>query len=541
MIDRREFLKRGAAAGAGLSLGAAGCGPEDTTGFPITGAGRFNVSAFELDEVTLRDLAAAMESGERSPRSITELYLGRIEELDGRGPMLRSVIETNPDALDVAEQLDAERAAGRVRGPLHGVPVLLKDNVDTHDRMTTTAGSLALAGSIPPADAFIAARLREAGAVLLGKANMSEWANFRGNPSVSGWSGRGGQCRNPYALDRTPCGSSSGSGAAVAANLAPLAVGTETDGSIVCPSPICGIVGIKPTVGLASRSGIIPISHSQDTAGPMARTVWDAAVLLGALTGIDPRDPATQRSEGNTHTDYTPFLDAGGLGGARVGMARGYGGFRAPVTALLEEAAGAMREAGAVLVDADLPQMEGDEELTVLKYEFKADIEKYLATLGPDARMRTLADLIEFNQANAERELQVFGQELFEQSLATGPLTDRAYLDALAAIQRRAREQGIDAVMDEDRLDAIAVPTMAPGWIIDHVLGDHFDSGSSSSPAAVAGYPTITVPMGFLSGLPVGISFVGRAWSEPVLLRIAYAYEQATRHRRAPTFQATVG
>jgi amidase len=538
MIDRREFLKRGGAAGAGLSLAAAGCGPEDTTGFPITGAGRFSVSAFELDEATVQELTAAMESGERTSRSITELYLERIEQLDRRGPMLRSVIESNPDAPDIAEELDAERAAGRVRGPLHGIPVLLKDNIDTHDRNTTTAGSLALEGSIPAADAFIAARLREAGAVLIGKANMSEWANFRGNPSVSGWSARGGQCRNPYALDRTPCGSSSGSGAAVASNLAPIAVGTETDGSIVCPSSICGIVGVKPTVGLASRSGIIPISHSQDTAGPMARSVWDAAALLGALTGVDPNDPATLAAEGNTHRDYTQFLDAAGLNGARIGLARESGGFRPPVLALLDQAAAAFRDGGATVVDAGLPEVDGDAELLVLAHEFKADIEKYLRALGPDARVRTLADLIAFNTSNADRELAIFGQELFVQSQGTGGLTDRAYLDALASIQRTTRA-GIDNLMAQNNLDAIAVPTMGPGWVIDPVLGDHSDTGSSSSPGAVAGYPTVTVPMGFLSGLPVGISFVGRAWSEPVLLRIAYAYEQATKHRRPPTFQAT--
>ncbi len=548
MIDRRRFIGTSIAGGAAAALGTAACAPDgaDSGAAPDSGAGPAGTQpgAFELDEATVADLQAAMESGDRTARSITEPYLERIAALDGQGPELRSVIETNPDALDIADQLDRERQASGPRGPLHGIPVALKDNLDTHDRMTTTAGSLALEGSIPAQDSFVAERLREAGAIILAKLNMSEWAYFRGERATSGWSARGGQCRNPYALDRNPCGSSSGSGTAASANLSALTVGTETGGSIMCPSSTNGIVGIKPTVGLWSRSGIIPISHSQDTAGPMCRTVRDAAALLGPVTGVDPRDPATAASEGNAHTDYTQFLDAGGLQGARVGVARSFPGFSPDVMAVFDEAVAAMRDAGAVVVDpANLPNAAWNDAqpLLVLEYEFKANLNAYLAGLGPDAPVKTLAEVIEFNERNADVEMPHFGQERLIASEARGPLTDQDYLDAVRAIQRGNREDGIDALMDEHNLDAIVAPTRGPGWKTDHILGDSLGGGSSAGPAAIAGYPDITVPMGFVSGLPVGVSFFGRRWSEPVLLRIAYAYEQATNHRAPPTFAETLG
>ncbi|MDE2784613.1 MAG: amidase [Gemmatimonadota bacterium] len=546
MIDRRRFIGTSIAGGAAAALGTTACAPDAPQGAGVEGGASAagGVPPFELDEATVADLQAAMASGERTARSITQLYLDRIEALDGQGPELRSVIETNPEALDIADQLDAERQASGPRGPLHGIPVALKDNIDTHDRMTTTAGSLALEGSIPPQDSFIAQRLREAGAIILAKLNMSEWAYFRGERATSGWSARGGQCRNPYALDRNPCGSSSGSGTAGSANLSALTIGTETGGSIMCPSSINGIVGIKPTVGLWSRSGVIPISHSQDTAGPMCRTVRDAAVLLGPVTGVDPRDPATAASAGNSHADYSPFLDAGGLQGARIGVARSFGGFTPEETALFEDAVQAMREAGAEIVDpANLPDAAWNDEqpLLVLEYEFKANLNAYLASLGPDAPVKTLAEVIAFNERNADVEMPHFGQQRLIASEARGPLTDQVYLDAVRTIQRGNREDGIDALMDEHNLDAITAPTMGVAWKTDHIIGDRLTGGSSSGPAAIAGYPDISVPMGFVSGLPVGVSFFGRRWSEPTLIRIAYAFEQATNHRRPPTFAETLG
>ncbi len=545
-IDRRGFVGASIAGGAAAVVGAAACAPDAPQGAGGEGGGRAaeGIPPFELDEATVADLQAAMASGERTARSIAQLYLDRIAALDGQGPELRSVIETNPDALDIADQLDRERAESGPRGPLHGIPVALKDNIDTHDRMTTTAGSLALEGSIPPQDSFIAQRLREAGAIILAKLNMSEWAYFRGERATSGWSARGGQCRNPYALDRNPCGSSSGSGAAAAANLSALTIGTETGGSIMCPSSINGVVGIKPTVGLWSRSGVVPISHSQDTAGPMCRTVRDAAVLLGPLTGVDPRDPATAASEGRSHADYTAFLDEAGLQGARIGVARSFGGFSPEELALFDDAVAAMREAGATLVDpANLPPAAWNDEqpLLVLEYEFKANLNAYLASLGPDAPVRTLAEVIDFNERNADVEMPHFGQQRLTASQARGPLTDQAYLDAVRAIQRGNREDGIDALMDAHDLDAIVAPTRSVAWKTDHIVGDRLDGGSSAGPAAIAGYPDISVPMGRVSGLPVGVSFFGRAWSEPALVRIAYAFEQATRHRAPPTFAATLG
>ncbi|MFQ5678579.1 MAG: amidase [Gemmatimonadota bacterium] len=542
-LSRREFLGYSAAGGALLLAGPAACTPRDLSEGGSRSAGRGGaavpVPSFELDELTLDDLREGMESGRWTARALAELYVGRIEELNLQGPELRAVIETNPDALQIADRLDEERREGRTRGLLHGIPILLKDNIATADRNTTTAGSLALEGSIPPADSFVARRLREAGAVPLGKANLSEWANFRSTRSSSGWSARGGQCRNPYVLDRSPCGSSSGSGVAAAANLAAAAIGTETDGSIVCPSSACGIVGLKPTVGLVSRARIIPISHTQDTAGPMTRSVRDAALVLGALVGVDPEDPATAASQGHAESDYTRFLDADGLRGARIGVARGTFGFHDGVDRLMEEALDAMKEAGAVLVDpADISTRRelGEPEFEVLLYEFKADLNAYLAGLGPDAPARTLEELIAFNEAHREVEMPWFGQEIFERAQAKGPLTEEAYLEALDRARTLSRDQGIDAVMDEHRLDALVAPTGGPAWAIDLVNGDHF-GGGSSTPAAVAGYPDITVPAGFVHGLPVGISFFGRAWSEPTLLRLAYAFEQATGNRRAPGFR----
>jgi amidase len=526
-LERREFLRASAATGALALLGS--------TAQPGAAA------ALDLEEATLGDLQERMRTGALTSRALTQAYLDRIQALDRQGPALRSVIETNPDALQIADALDRERRDKGARGPLHGIPVLVKDNVGTADRMTTTAGSLALLGSIPAQDSFVAQRLREAGAVLLGKANMSEWANIRSEHSSSGWSARGGQCRNPYVLDRNPCGSSSGSGAAVSANLCAVAVGTETDGSIVCPANANGIVGIKPTLGLVSRAGIIPIAHSQDTAGPMARTVRDAAILLGALAGVDPRDAATDEGRGRAMADYAAGLDRTALRGARIGIHRKAFGFHRDVDRLLEEALGAMKGEGAVLVDpADIPHVgEYDEsELLVLLYELKADLNAYLAALGPKAPVKTLAEVIAFNEAHRKEEMPYFGQELFLKAQAKGPLTDKAYTDALEKNRRLARAEGIDALMDQHKLDAIVAPTGGPAWATDCVTGDHF-SGGSSTPAAVAGYPSITVPAGFVFGLPVGLSFMGRAWSEGLLVRLAYAFEQATRARRAPRFLPT--
>jgi amidase len=493
-----------------------------------------------LDEFTLHELGEGLRSGRWSTRSLTELYLERIESLNMRGPELRAVIETNPDALEIADRLDVARREGDEVGPLHGIPILLKDNIGTHDRMTTTAGSYALEGSIPAADSAVAARLRAAGAVLLGKANLSEWANFRSTRSSSGWSARGGQCRNPYFLDRNPCGSSSGSAAAVSANLAAAAIGTETDGSVVCPSHACGIVGIKPTVGLISRTGIIPLSHTQDTAGPMARTVRDAALILGSLTGVDPSDPATSASADRALGSYTGFLDPAGLRGARIGVARAYAGFHDRVDGLFEDALDVMRTEGAEIIDPANPgsiRDMGAPEWEVLLYEFKADLNLYLSRLGPGAPVRSLQEVIEFNEREAARQMPWFGQEILLLAQEKGPLTEKTYLEALASARTLAGEQGIDEIMARYRLDALVAPTGGPAWVTDLVNGDHF-AGSSSEPAAIAGYPNVTVPGGFVHGLPVGLSFFGRAWSEPVLLRIAYAFEQATLHRRAPAFLA---
>jgi len=498
------------------------------------------VETFELDESTISDLQNGMKSGKFASRTLVEKYLARIAALDGQGPTLNSVIELNPEALSIADSLDAERASKGPRGPLHGIPVLIKDNIGTADHMMTTAGSLALLGFAPPKDSGVARRLREAGAVILGKTNLSEWANFRSSHSSSGWSGRGGQTRNPYALDRNPCGSSSGSGAAVSANLCAAAVGSETDGSIVCPSSANGVVGIKPTVGLVSRAGIIPIAHSQDTAGPMCRTVADAAAVLSALSAADSDDRATKSRPEKLPSDYTQFLDRAGLRGARLGIVRKEHDFDESVASVFGAALDAMKHEGAVLVDpveiASLGKFD-DSELDVLLYEFKTDLNAYLAA-APNTPVRSLKEIIDFNEKYGDRELQYFGQDLFVKAQKKGPLTDKAYLDALAKNHLLTRTQGIDAVMDKHRLDALVAMTAGPSWLIDLVDGDH-DTGGSSSLAAVAGYPNINVPAGFVFGLPVGISFFGRAWSEPKLIKIAYAFEQATKHRKPPQFLTT--
>jgi amidase len=532
--------------------------PLGTPGLPETHVTRgaqasagTEAAAFDLDEATVADLQRRMEAGRDTSRSLVEKYLRRIDAIDRNGPMLHSVIEVNPDALAIADRLDAERNAGRRRGPLHGVPVLIKDNIATADGMMTTAGSLALAGVSPPKDAFIAGRLREAGAVILGKTNLSEWANFRSTHSTSGWSGRGGLARNPYALDRNASGSSSGSGAAIAANLAAVAIGTETDGSIVSPSNANGLVGIKPTLGLVSRTGIVPIAQSQDTAGPMARTVADAATVLGELAGVDPDDAATSlgATKGgldSTHVDYTRFLDANGLRGTRLGVVRNRLFGSSPAADRLTETAIAdMRNAGAVIVDpANIPTLGqfDDTEFDVLLYEFKAGLAKYLTWLGAASPVHSLKDIIAFNEAHAPEEMPYFGQEIMLMAEKKGPLTEPKYRAALAKNHRLSRSLGIDTVMTKYRLDALVAPTGGPAWLTDLVNGD---GGTASAPGpstvtAVAGYPHITVPAGFFRGLPVGVSFFGRAWSEPTLIKIAYAYEQATRHRRPPTLRASV-
>ena len=484
---------------------------------------------------TVEEMTLASMRGSMSARQFTEIYLQRIRDIDQAGPRINSIIEVNPDALDIADRLDKETVK---RGPLHGVPVVIKDNIDTADRMKTTAGSLALEENIAQRDAFIVKRLREAGAVIIAKTNLSEWANFRSTKSTSGWSGRGGQTRNPYALDRNCCGSSSGTGAAIAANLAAVGVGTETDGSIVCPSSACGLVGIKPTLGLVSRSGIIPIAHSQDTAGPMARTVTDAAILLGILAGVDERDPITLTSKGKAEADYTKFLDRDGLRGARIGVARKFFGINQSTDAVMRHAIDVLRQLGATIVDpADMTTggQYDDSEMEVLLYEFKADLNKYLAALQPQVKTRTLADLIKFNEENHEREMPYFGQELFERAQKKGPLTSPAYKKALAKNHRLTRAEGIDAALAKHKVDALIAPTGGPVWPTDLINGDHYTGGYSSA-SAVAGYPHVTVPAGEVLGLPVGLSFFAGAWSEGKLIRYAYAFEQATKARRVPRF-----
>jgi amidase len=540
--DRRLFLKTALSGGAAATLmplyPALGAAREIATEAPVP-----EVKSFELDETTIADLQDGMKSGKFTAHSLVEKYLARIDEIDKHGPSINAIIEVNPDALSIADTLDRERKAKGPRGPMHGIPVLIKDNIDTADKMMTTAGSLALVGSKPLQDSYVAQKLRRAGAVILGKTNLSEWANIRSNHSTSGWSGRGGLTKNPHALDRNPCGSSSGTGAGISANLCAVGIGTETDGSIVCPSSSNGLAGIKPTVGLVSRNGIIPISHTQDGAGPMCRTVRDAAILLGALTGVDPGDSATAASAGKFYTDYTQFCDPNGLKGARIGVARKYFGFSDAVDALMQQALDAMKKQGATLIDpADIATLGkfDESELLVFMYELKADLNAYLARLGPNAPVRTLKDIIDFNDRNRQKEMPYFGQDLFLKAEAKGPLTEKAYLDAIDKNHQLARTDGIDATMDKFHLDAIVAPTGGPAWLTDLIAGDHFAGGSSNA-AAVAGYPNINVTAGSVSGLPVGISFFGRAWSEPTLIRLAFAFEQATKARQAPRFLSTVG
>jgi amidase len=539
-ISRRSFLKASGTAGAAGALAGAGTVANAAGAMAATD---HDVPSFPFEEATIAELQAAMASGRLSSRRLTQAYLRRIRQIDLSGIQLNSVIEVNPDALDIARELDAERRQGKVRGPLHGIPILVKDNFATRDRMATTAGSLALLGAEVPRDAFVIRRLRRAGAVILGKANLSEWANFRSTQSSSGWSGRAGQCLSPYVLDHNPCGSSSGSGTATAANLAAVSLGTETDGSIVCPSSHNALVGIKPTLGLTSRSGVVPLAHSQDVTGPMARTVTDAATVLGAMTGVDPRDPATADSKGHSHRDYRRFLDPDGLRGARIGVWReGVFGASPEADVIGEAAIADLRRLGATVVDpADIPGVNdiGGPEFTVLLCEFKDDIAAYLSELR-NTDMRTLADLIAFNEANAERELRWFGQEIFLQAEATGGTADPAYAEALATSKRLAQND-IDQTLERFDLDAIFSLTASPPWTTDLVNGDHFLLGSST-PAAVAGYPNITVPAGFSFGeLPVGVNFIGRRWAEPTLLKLAYGYEQGTHHRHAPRFLPTLG
>jgi amidase len=505
-------------------------------------------ASFDLEEATIATLQQRMQAGQETSRSLVDKYLARIEAVDRSGPTLHSVIEINPDARTIADQLDAERKAGRVRGPMHGIPILLKDNIATADRMMTTAGSLALAGVKPPKDAFIVTRLRESGAVILGKTNLSEWANFRSTHSTSGWSGRGGQTKNPYALDRNPSGSSSGTGAAIAASLAAVGVGTETDGSIVSPSNNNGLVGIKPTLGVVSRTGIVPIAHSQDTAGPMTRTVADAAALLAAMAGADPDDPLTTAAPPLDRprpapTDYARFLDPNGLKGARIGVVRNkYFGSSPGTDALAEAAIAVMKQQGAIIVDpANIPTLGkfDDGEFQVLLYEFKADLNKYLTWFGAASPVHSLKDVIAFNDAHKDQEMPYFGQEIMTMAEKKGPLTSAKYIAALARNRRMARALGIDATMTKDKLDALFAPTSGPAGLIDLVNGDSGGGSSPSTVTSVAGYPHITVPGGFYRGLPVGVSLFGRAWSEPTLLKLAYAYEQATKHRKPPTFAST--
>jgi amidase len=547
-IDRRRFMT---AAGLTTLAAVAGVGCAGDAA-PVQGASGKAVGTsgatitdgqltFAHQEATIASLQEQMQRGSLTSKALTEAYLARIAAVDAAGPTLRSVLETNPDALTIAAERDAERKAGKVRGPLHGIPVLVKDNLDTGDRMQTTAGSLALVGTPAARDAHVVAKLREAGAVIIGKTNLSEWANFRSTHSSSGWSGRGGQTKHPYALDRNPCGSSSGTGTAIAANLATVGIGTETDGSIICPSSICGLVGLKPTVGLVSRAGIIPISATQDTAGPMTRTVSDAAALLQAIAGRDEQDPSTGAAPATT-PDYAAALVKGALKGARIGVGRNLAGFNPAADAAFNKAIETLRAAGAVIVDPANVATVGkydDAEFQVLLYEFKDGLNRYLASRGETVSHKTLAALIAYNREHAGVEMPWFAQEIFEQAEAKGPLTDAAYRNALELCRRASREQGLDALFREHQLDALVAPSNAPSWVTDHVNGDKY-SGGNSSVAAVAGYPSLTVPMGYVHELPLGISFIGLAWTEAKLLGYGYDFEQHTAARQAPKFLRTV-
>jgi amidase len=538
-VSRRNFVGTGVAAAVAITTqGRYAAAP--STGDTVEPS---QVPDFALDEVSIDELRTRMQGGVTTARAIAEQYLARIDALDKRGPAVNAVIELNPDALATAAQRDDERRAGRIRGPLHGIPVLIKDNIDTADRMKTSGGSLALADNVAAKDACVAERLRAAGAVILGKTNLSEWANFRSTHSSSGWSGRGGQTRNPYALDRTPSGSSSGSGTGAAANFCAVAIGTETDGSVTSPAAAAALVGIKPTVGLVGRSGIIPISHIQDTAGPMARTVRDVAILLGALTGVDPRDAATQASRGHALTDYTTALNRDGLRGARIGVVRKhFSGYHPATDKVFESAIDLMRQHGAIVVDpADIVTAGqfDDPEFEALQYEFKAGLDGYLRGTSNSVPVHSLADVIAFNNRTSVGEMQYFGQEIMEMSVKKAPLTDAKYLALRARIHRLAVTEGIDATMAKHRLDALVAPTQGPAWLIDPVNGDAGGIVSFTGPAAVSGYPHITVPMGFVRQLPIGLSIMGRAWSEAMLLKLAFAFEQAAPARRKPRFAPT--
>ncbi|HTR29017.1 MAG TPA: amidase [Puia sp.] len=540
-MNRRKFLRNSSLTGLSLTaLAATGCGTgsgshaNDTTGTaPATAT---VPTEFTLNEATIDVLQQKMQQGIYTSRSITGLYLKRIDQVDKAGPGLHAVIEVNPDALSIADQLDSERKAGKVRGPLHGIPVLVKDNIDTGDKMMTTAGSLALVGNKAAQDAFIIAQLRKAGAVVLGKTNLSEWANFRSTRSTSGWSSRGRQTKSPYILDRNPSGSSAGSGSAAAANLCTVAIGTETDGSVVSPSSVNGLVGIKPTVGLLSRNGIIPISATQDTAGPMARTVRDAAILLGALTGVDEKDPVTKGSAGRVPADYTKFLDARSLQGKRIGYEKSYLKGHEGVVALYNAAIDILKGQGAVVVEVELMKdisPLGKDEFVVLQYEFKDGLNKYLGRTAAGLP-KSLADVIAFNKQHADTAMPYFQQETLETSQALGGLDSKEYK---AALRRSTGARGIiDRMMKEHQLDAICSPTNGIACCIDLINGDYDTGFSFSSPAAMAGYPHITVPMGVVHGLPVGFSFIAGAYSEPILLGLAYCFEQATMKRIAPAF-----
>lgn len=537
-MDRRDFLTAAGAVAAGAALT-----PRDAVALGVADGyvGEHQPRAFPYEEATIASLTARMGAGTLTSSALTSAYLARIAAIDAAGPRLRSVIEVNPDAMRIAAERDAERKQGRVRGPLHGIPVLVKDNLDTADRMQTTAGSLALVGSPARQDSTVVAKLREAGAVLLGKTNLSEWANFRSTRSSSGWSGRGGQTRHPYVTDRNPCGSSSGTGTAISANLAVVGIGTETDGSIICPSSICGLVGLKPTVGLVSRAGIIPISATQDTAGPMTRTVADAAIVLQVIRGSDPRDAAT-KDAANQVEDYLKALRPDALEGARIGAARNMTGFHPAVDTAFDRALDVLRAAGATVIDpCNVPTVGkyDADELTVLLYEFKDGLNAYLTSRGDTVKYRSLEELIAYNKTNAATEMPWFAQELFEQAQAKGTLSDAAYTEALARCRRLSRDEGLDALFREHRLDAVVAPSNGPSWPIDWVNGDKY-SGGNSSVAAVAGYPSLTVPMAFLSELPLGLSFIGTAYTEARLLSLGHAFEQKTKARRAPRFLRTI-
>jgi amidase len=536
-MDRRNFLKNSSLAGLSITtLSAIGCNSQETK----TKESHTTVDSdnFELNEVTVDELQKRMQTGQTTSRSITQKYLDRINAIDKNGPKLNSIIELNPDALSIADALDKERKNGKVRGPLHGIPVLIKDNIDTADKMQTTAGALALEGNIAKNDAFVAKKLRQAGAVILGKTNLSEWANFRSSRSVSGWSSRGGQTRNAYVLDRSPCGSSSGSGVAVAANLCTVAVGTETDGSIACPASINGVVGIKPTVGLVSRAGIIPISKTQDTAGPFGRTVKDAVLLLNALVGADPNDPVTSESVGKAKTDYSQFLDANALKGKRIGVEKTFLKHHEAIDALLREALQQLKNAGATIVEVEFVDQYnklGSAEFEVLKYEFKDGVDKYLSTAN--AKVKSLHDVINYNKQNEAKAMPYFKQETLDSSQKLGGLESKEYVTAVT--KSTSIRKFLDDLMQKNSLNALCGPATGASWCIDFVNGDYSTGYGAYGPAAMAGYPSITVPMGMVNELPIGLSFISTAYDEPNLIAIGYAYEQLSRKRIKPGFKPT--